>query len=34
VGELVYDPSARAEELSGVVAKIFQDYPVEVATHN
>jgi len=34
VGELVYDPSARADELPVVVTKIFEHYPVEALTYN
>lgn len=34
VGELVYNPGARAEELPLVVSKIFERYPVGTSTHN
>lgn len=33
VGELVYDPAARADELPGVVAKIFENYPIQASTN-
>lgn len=33
VGELVYDPAARAEELPGVIAKIFENYPIQASTN-
>ena len=34
VGELVYNPASRAEELPLVVAKIFERYPVGASTQN
>ena len=34
VGELVYDPGARAEELPDVVARIFEKYPFDPAEGN
>jgi hypothetical protein len=34
VGELVYNPSSRAEELPLVVAKIFERYPLGASTQN
>ncbi len=34
VGELVYDPTERAEELPNVVTKIFERFPLEPSTHN
>jgi len=34
VGELVYDPTARAEELPVIITQIFEKYPGKAATNN